>query len=416
MKNQKYAIVGMGVSGQAGYKLLKTLGFSEDRLTTFDTRQGVAKYFEPEKMLTEFGPDILVVSPGVPLTTDFIAAFTGEVTNELRLSLDHLADETVFGVTGSQGKSTVIALLEAALEASGRSHFVGGNYGTPLASYVNDVLTRDRQPAEIVCLELSSYQLENCSGLELEYSAITSFSENHLDRYPDVESYFATKLKILDHTKKLTFCNSRSPQLKKFVSDRGGSAKIEWLEPSSSQMALLGDFNRQNFALAERLLECMHLPTAARIAMQAFTGLAHRLENVARIDDVTYINDSKATTIDAVLAATFSILPQATGRLILLIGGRDKNLPWHDLLPLTTNDKVLPVCFGESGLIAADVWRDSAVKPAPAKNLAEAIASAKRMAKAGDVVLLSPGGSSLDEFGGFAERGDCFKKLVQQQA
>lgn len=418
MKNQKYAVIGMGVSGQAAYNLLKTMGISSQQRTTFDTNSKLAAYFDPEKMLAEFQPTTLVVSPGVPLALPWIAQFPGEVTNELRLSLPVLEKETIVGVTGSQGKSTVVALLEAALEASGQPYFVGGNYGTPLATYVCDLLQEKRQRARYLALELSSYQLENCQGLRLNYSAITNFADNHLDRYPDREAYFDAKWNIARQTQDCVYLNKHDANLMQFahekVKQESLNAGVEEVRTSDSPCALLGSFNKQNLGLAESLVKAMQLPAKAIAAMQAFPGLPHRLEFLGEADGVRYINDSKATTIDSVLAAIANVLPTTKKRLFVLLGGKDKNLPWRNLHVLQTNEKVIPVAFGESVAKVQAVFSTPSSQAGTKQFLSyptmmAALTATKKATAPGDTVLLSPGGSSLDEFSGFAERGDRFR-------
>jgi UDP-N-acetylmuramoylalanine--D-glutamate ligase len=145
--------------------------------------------------------------------------------------------------------------------------------------------------------------------------------------------------------------------------------------------------------------------------MTQYKGLAHRLEHVATLNGVTYINDSKATAMDSVLVASKGCLEGISGesKLLLLLGGKDKNLPWEQLSVLSSNEAVTPVFFGQCGQLAK---AKSELTGEYFEHLGSAVHYAMKRAKSGDVVLLSPGGTSLDEFKNFEERGDFFKTLV----
>lgn len=420
------AIVGMGKSGEAAYKLLTAAGVPPHHVTTFDDKLSSARYTSPESLMTEFAPKTLVVSPGVPLSSPWLQKAKSQnvhITSELSLACAFLENEKLIGVTGSVGKSTTVSILGAGLEAFSPSAFVGGNLGVPLAEYALSILSGSRSRADWIILELSSYQLENCTGLELDYAAITYFTANHLERYASLNEYYETKWRILSLTKEKLLINAEGGDLLEFCRRKRSEDKVltisknsEHLKPFHLSKALLiGSHNQDNLALAAALALEAGWPFSSIEQMKSFKGLAHRLENVATIKGVRFINDSKATAMDSVLiaarAASESRMPH--GHLYILLGGRDKNLPWELLHQLHDLPDSICVFFGECREIAQ---KKSRLKGASFSTLGEAFDFVSHRAKSSDTVLLSPGGTSLDEFKNFEERGDFFKRKVKEFA
>ncbi|MGE5086380.1 MAG: UDP-N-acetylmuramoyl-L-alanine--D-glutamate ligase [Bacillota bacterium] len=424
IKNLKLpiAIVGMGKSGEAARRLLIASGIDSSSIITFDGKIETAHFKDTSKLMSEGKPQTLVVSPGVPLSSPWIqeAKRSGvEITSEITLSCAVLTTEKVIGVTGSVGKSTTVSLLEAGLNAFSKTGFVGGNLGTPFATYAADIIEKKRPPADWVILELSSYQLENCFGLSLDYSAITYLTSNHLERYKNLDHYYQTKWDILSITKNDMLLNFSGGDLVDYSKTKGHLKQVHIISANDSELQkfhlqqaqLIGQHNQDNIALATAIAIKAGWPESSVEGMKKFKGLAHRLENLGSTKGIRFINDSKATAMDSVQIATAAAhgTLDKEGKLYVLLGGRDKNLPWEQLSALSNLTNTAFVFFGECRAIA----QTKSTLPGPSfKNLAEALEYLFSKTQPHDTVLLSPGGTSLDEFRSFEDRGDFFKRKV----
>lgn len=416
-----YAIVGMGRSGEAARRFLLRTGIPEESIVSFDGKPGAARYHDPETMFREHRIDCLVVSPGVPLSLPWIveASRRGvEVTSEISLAVRELGDERIIGVTGSVGKSTTVALLYEGAKTADRHAFLGGNFGIPLCDYVSDVLEGKRPRAEWLLLELSSFQLENCEGLKLDIAAITSLTANHLERYADKDHYYVTKWAITRLCRGPVYLNAHGGDLLDFAKGRPGNwVAVDRRDPFFASFhledsALLGAHNRDNLAVAISVAMQAGWDERAVRAMKAFPGLSHRLENLGSFGGVRMVNDSKATALDSVKIAVRSCLDdlKPDSRLFLLLGGKDKNLPWEELGLLATEKNLQPIFFGQCGGV---VQQRSGLNGRLVGRLSEAVDLALKHAADGDTILLSPGGTSLDEFRNFEERGRFFSERVR---
>lgn len=417
------AVVGLGLSGEAALRLLRLNGVKKADLCTFDEK-APADYSSPEKMLEERKPQTIVVSPGYPLSREWIQEFResgGEVTSELALAVHYLTTEKVIGVTGSVGKSTTVSLLEAGLQKFSPHAFVGGNIGRPLADYVADLQSNKRQKAPWIVLELSSYQLENCGALQCDLSAITYFTKNHMERYTSLQHYYETKWQLVKITKKAVVLNERGGDLKNYAKGKRENAELMWVDQTSEELMpyeldkakLLGSHNQDNLAIAAKLAKEAGWPPIAFEGMREFPGLPHRMQNLGMRSGVQFVNDSKATTMESVKTAALGIYEQMDRKkqLVLLLGGKDKDLPWQELAALKKIQKIRPVFFGEVGKKAKELsGLDGPVFP----KFREAVECLTGMTQLGDIVLLSPGGTSWDEFKNFEERGQVFCELVEK--
>jgi UDP-N-acetylmuramoylalanine--D-glutamate ligase len=308
-----------------------------------------------------------------------------------------------------------VSLLGEGLKSFDANGFVGGNLGVPFCDYAIGVL-QGKPRAKWVVLELSSYQLENCANLQLEHSIITFLSANHLERYESLADYYATKMKITDITSGVCLFNANSADCAVYAAKSKAQSRLVCSKSFArkkllDEIALIGNHNKDNFSLAAEMAELCSWPEVAVNRMAAYPGLSHRLEFVGSVDGVTYINDSKATAMDSVLVAARGCLEGLTGesRLFLLLGGKDKNLPWEDLSVLSSHERIEPVFFGACGALAKE---KSQLAGEVFAQLGAAITFCQNRSRPGDVVLLSPGGTSLDEFRNFEERGDFFRTLV----
>jgi UDP-N-acetylmuramoylalanine--D-glutamate ligase len=399
----------------------------------------------PETLLE--GADLLCLSGGVPNDLPIVRLaqrYGVPVSNDAQLFLER-CPAPVIGITGSAGKTTTTTLTGEILKRAGYKTWVGGNIGDVLLHVLPII-----QPTDRVVMELSSFQLELMS-ISPPISAITNITPNHLDRHGTMENYAAAKANILRFQgandvavlgwdDAVTRGLGESGQL-------GG--RIAWfsgrdLVPDGAFVAgerllLVGDasYDGSPHVICERkdiqlrgdhnvlnVLAACAITGAAGVkpdvmadVIREFKGVAHRLEIVRVKDGVTYINDSIATAPERVLAA----LKSFDEPLVLLLGGKDKDLPWEPLIGLALSKARQIIAFGDTTkekaaadkvlkAVKALTGRDDRVTAV--KTLDEAVAAAAQIAQAGDVVLLSPGGTSYDAYVDFAERGEHFRTLV----
>ena len=414
-------VIGLAKSGASALSLLLDLNIPRNKILTYDAKLTTADTSKVEDVL-QFKPKTLVVSPGVPLTTPWIVELQksgAKITSELSLATQFLKTEKIIGITGSLGKSTTTAALGAAALAIDLNCFVGGNLGTPLSQYAHEVYSGQRKRAQYIILELSSFHLENCEGLSLDQSIITFLSANHLERYRNIEHYYETKLIIAEKTKGQVFLNQVGGDLKAyFYKTRTDSEKFVWIDQSTinekdfnfTKAKILGRHNRDNLALAFAIIQKYAWHKDSVNALLGFSGLDHRLQNVGEFKGILFINDSKATALDSVTTAFNSCVDlNKSDKIHLLIGGRDKNLPWEDLNILGKTQQAEFYFFGECRDIAR---KNSRLQGQSFTYLQDALNAVFLNAKPKDIVLLSPGGTSLDEFKNFEDRGNCFVNAV----
>lgn len=396
--------------------------------------------------------DLLCISGGVPLDLPIIQeAMNRNITlsNDSQIFMQVVPCKTI-GITGSAGKTTTTSLVgemskltnlqvtESPTWATFRRprSFVGGNIGDPLINYVDEM-----QKDDIAILELSSFQLEQMTTSP-NIAAILNITPNHLDRHGTMEAYTNAKARILDFQSAidvavLGFDNAGAWSLQKKVKGklsafslselpqningaylkkdmlmlRDGKKEIKLL--SREKIQLRGDHNIRNVLAAFTIGYAAGFEITPMIqAVEEFRGVAHRLEFVRELNGVRWYNDSIATAPERSMAAIHSF----NEPIVLMLGGRDKNLPWADLAKLIHKRVKHVVAFGEAGKMIHEAVSSIPVKRGAdvhlAKNLKDAIMLANKVAVSGDVVLLSPGCTSFDEFKDFAERGESFRTWV----
>lgn len=422
------AIVGMGITGQSTLDLLLACNIPREQIFTFDEK--VPADYSDHLALMSQNPQTLCVSPGISLKKPWIAqalAVGTKLTSELSLAFSLLENESVIAITGSVGKSTTTSVLGEATKVIDSHCFVGGNLGTTLAQYALQFIGNSNKNtrAKYLVLELSSYQLENFENLLADVGILTSLNPNHLERYENVEDYYQTKISLFNKTEKLILLNQnggdigqyvpqikqRYPHLKCIQTSRHDLINSSDNILKSHPAKMIGAHNLDNLAIGFAVADFYNWPVECKIAMLNFTGLTHRLENCGKVNGVTFVNDSKATTMDSVLQAVRSLLPDSSQtRLHLLLGGKDKNLPWEELSVLANDKNMLFYFFGEYG---AGAQAKSMLKGKVYPKLSLCLDDLKKSISDGDLVLLSPGGTSLDEFKNFEDRGNYFKAWVQ---
>jgi UDP-N-acetylmuramoylalanine--D-glutamate ligase len=444
---KQVSVLGAGRSGLAASELLLSRGA---RVTLRDERpadqlgaetlaaRGVEVRGGAPLEAVDLGrPDLVVVSPGVPLRLPSIvhARETGvPIWGEVELAARHLPPGAlVLGVTGTNGKSTTTALLGALCKAGGLDPFVGGNLGTPLSRAVLE------PPRRAYVLELSSFQLEGMETARVHGAAVLNLTPDHLDRYDGMEGYAAAKARIFRNQEPadVAVVNADDPwtlgmldgaRARRFAfglrpgqpPPRGVSGTAEPVEGGFQlgfaglrlrleNRALRGGHNLAN-AMAATLL-AFHAGVgheALQAGLDGFPGLPHRLESIRTLDGVEWINDSKATNVDSVLTALAAFAGQ---RIWLIAGGKGKGAPYRPLVEAAVGKVAGVLTVGQDApLLDAEF---SPVLPVyPCETLDRAVARARTLARRGDVVLLSPACASFDQFRNFEHRGDTFRALV----
>lgn len=391
----------------------------------------------PEALLD--GIDMVCLSGGIPLTLPLVQeAFRRQlpVTTDAQLFVDR-SPAPVIGITGSAGKTTTTTLVGLMLKRAGYTTWIGGNIGSALL----DVMTGIR-PHHRVVMELSSFQLE-LMVKSPPVAAILNITPNHLDRHGTMENYIRAKAQIIsrqsrDNVAILNRDNvgTRAMEpvvrgdivwfsLREILSDgaflAGGRLVVAGLaSPNGApsivcrrdDLLLRGEHNLANVLAACAIVGSVGVaPEVMAETIRNFRGVPHRLEIVRRLNGVTYVNDSIATAPERVIAA----LESYTEPLILLAGGVDKKLPWQDMVALALYKARHIIAFGRDGdIVVREVEKlagglDHVTR---VDTLAQAVAKAVALALPGDVVLLSPGGTSFDAYADFAARGEHFRQLV----
>ncbi len=435
LAKKRIAVVGLGLSGQATVRFLLAQGVKPVLMDSRAKPAGIEQ-IATEKVdgiyLGELDAnrlakmDMIVLSPGLsPMhpAIRFAVAQGVELVGDVEL-FARFNHKPVIAITGSNGKSTVTKLVEAMLRCSGIKALAAGNIGLPVLDAIS------QQDTEVYVLELSSFQLDTTSSLHSLASTILNVSADHLDRYHTMAAYTASKQRVYQHSQLAVFNladAATTPELAEHTlgislqdSDYG-IAELDgerWLviaaEPLMpvAQMALFGAHNEFNALVASSLALAAGASRAGIItALQQFVSLPHRCILVAEKNQVRWVNDSKATNIGATLAAIAGLRPGITGRLILIAGGDAKGADVSELQPVLARDVQQLITLGQDGPAIAALQPNSI----QVKSLQEAVKVAAKLAKAGDMVLLSPACASLDMFKSYSERGEHFTAAVKAE-
>ena len=379
------------------------------------------------------GADSIIVSPGIPLDMEPLSKARSrgiEIIGELEWAWRQIGLPVV-AVTGTNGKTTTTALIGEMLKKAGRRPFVGGNIGTPLSEWI-----LSGEPADILVLEVSSFQLDSASTFRPDVGVLLNITEDHLDRYPSFEAYADSKLSMFSRQSQTDFaivnaadpiCAKRAGKIPaKLLSFNGaspaanaalcgGAVKLSVpgksaFEISLEKTRLHGAHNRENISAACLAAMCVDIgQKAVQAAVDEFAGFAHRVEWVRNWKGIDFYDDSKATNVGAVVKA----LEGFDRPVLLLLGGRSKLGAYEPLLaPLASKGKRV-FAFGEAGPQIFDSLR-AGVPAGLYPDMAAAFRDAVGRAEPGDVVLLSPACASFDQYGSYAQRGDHFKQLAAE--
>jgi UDP-N-acetylmuramoylalanine--D-glutamate ligase len=442
VRGARVTVVGAARSGMAAAELLLESGARVFVTDSGPASQSAVESLERSGLPYEFGghtdtgldADFVVTSPGVPPGSHVIAGARERsipVHSELELA-SWFCTAPIIGITGSNGKTTTTSLAGHIFESSGRRTWVAGNIGLPFSA-----IAKRTGPGDIVVLEISSFQLEYTSTFRPRVAVLLNITPDHLDRYEgDVEQYAAAKFRIsasqaagdtmvfnLDDPRLRAFARQTpgverlgfsldSQEAAAFVKDKTIHLRLHGQdEPlmQTEQLALKGRHNLYNSlaaAVAARVMEVRN--DVVRESLATFEGVPHRLEEIREVRGVRFVNDSKATNINAVWYALESMQES----VILLAGGRDKGNDYGPLRPLITQKVKTLVTFGEAASQIAEALGDAAPRCLRARDLEEAVQMAAGDAVPGDVVLLSPACASFDQFDNYEQRGNAFKRLV----
>lgn len=434
VRAQTYVVGGLGVTGQACVRFLQQQGA---QVKAFDTRASVslpndidvevtlgsltAAYFD--------GVDVLVLSPGLSPAIEQVqlAQRAGvEVIGDVEL-FARLNETPVIGITGSNGKTTVTLLTTHMLNHCGLKAVAAGNVGLP----VLDTLANDY---DVIVLELSSFQLETTSSLALQAATILNISDDHLDRHQTFENYVQAKQRIFLH------CNTAvvwrdtehcAPQntvnklsyyglsdVSEGIGFRDNAITLHG-EPllDANQIQLAGTHNVLNvmasLALCEGLQATMNVNLIdAAQSVTTFKSAPHRCVEIANINGVRWIDDSKATNVGATLAALQGLAPLTEGNIILVAGGDAKGGDINQLADVVKNEVSHIVAMGKDAHQFAAMFERTQI----VKDMDEAVDYAFSHAKPNDVVLLSPACASLDMFDNYIHRAQVFASAVKQRS
>lgn len=427
LKGKKAAVLGAGRSGRAAARLLK---LHDASVTVFDAGGEIENWHEDMPLVTgatvsdglKYNAELVVVSPGIETRSSFVESFcqnAEELIGETELAC-RFYNGDIIAITGTNGKTTTTALIEAILRKDGRNALACGNYGIPLS----EILVNGSSP-EIVAMEVSSFQMESVRLFHPKVAIWLNFAPDHMDRYKSVEEYYEAKLHIFDNQTESDLAviraNEKLPALKSRVQTFSSTDKNADIFYENGLLYYQG---KQVFSLQNTRLNHAHNAENAMAAVMAcrFAGVSdeviqdavsgfhapgHRCELVRILDGVEWYNDSKATNLHAVEAAIGSM----DKYVILIAGGKNKGLDYSPLIPLIKEKVKKCVVFGE---IADQLYSifSKVVSTYQYNNLEECVTCAREQACSGDVVLFSPGTSSFDMYSGYEQRGQAFRDAV----
>ena len=443
IRGKKIVVLGLALSGVAAAKLAAHQGadvFVSDNQDT-SKLQGTLTDLKELGINGELGQhsnqiydaDLWIISPGIAQDSELIQKGQYKdisIISEIEFA-SWFTEAPILAITGSNGKTTTAHLLAEMIQTDDLHGLLAGNVGIPFSAMVLEDL-ENPDSKRVWILEISSFQMEFITNFKPYIAILLNITPDHLNRYPSMKEYIAAKMKMWSRqtaedfivynaddtilveeiaestSRKIAFGLGHHPEAI-FQPNR---TKIYTEEHATliemNQLALPGKHNLANALAAATAGHLMGVPYISIAAtMSQFSGVPHRLEPIAEINGVTYINDSKATNMEAVQGA----LESFTQPIILILGGLDKGGDFRSLLPHTHNNLKEVIAFGQAQDLILTALRD-AVRSTSVIDLKEALELAQNCSQPGDVVLLSPGCASFDQFNNFEERGNYFRSLV----
>ena len=479
LKDKRVLVLGLG---ETGLSMLRWLSAQGARLRIADSRSSPPGVAEAGKYVAAgqiycgaFGDamfegiDLIAISPGVPLRDTVVAKAVARgipVVGDIELFAQQLAasglrqETKVLAITGANGKTTVTSMVEHLCKAAGKDAVAAGNISPAV---LDVVLARGANQPGIWVLELSSFQLETTATLEADAATVLNVSEDHLDRYADMDEYAAAKARIfagaaaLHSLPHLTLARGVSGvqvlnrddvrsmgmavagrEIVTFGLDAPRSERdfgVErdggdiWLTCGrerllkADELQIVGLHNVANALAALALCRSIGLPMPALLAgLRSFRGLPHRVERVAEIDGVLYYDDSKGTNVGATVAALEGLggmarcaqTPGVNVKVVLIAGGEGKGQDFAPLRPAVMQHARSVVLIGRDARLIASALEGCGVPVLFAKTMREAVRQGAQLAQSGDAVLLSPACASFDMFHNYAHRAEMFVEAVHE--
>ena len=379
--------------------------------------------------------DLVMKSPGIPEKAPIVQKLLAKnipVISEMEFAADY-TDATLIGITGSNGKTTTTMLTYHLLKSAGLNVGLGGNIGKSFAWQVAE------NNFDVYVLELSSFQLDGSFTFRPHIAILTNLSPDHLDRYEyKYENYISSKFRITKNqteddyfiydgddemiekwlekktikAKKIPFSLTKNFEIGASIQDK--TMKINTSDNEftmdTTHLALEGKHNTKNAMAAASVAQLMKIrKQTIRESLANFQGVEHRLEKVLKIQNVQYINDSKATNVNA----TFFALDSVTSPTVWIVGGVDKGNDYHELMELVNEKVKAIICLGIDNKKIIDAFGSIVDMMVEVSSMTDAVRTAQHIAEKGDTVLLSPACASFDLFDNYEDRGKQFKQAVQ---
>ncbi len=440
LENKKILVIGLASSGLAAIKLMHHFGANDITLTE---RKEIKDFEGLEKLGVKFVKqsdevfnehyDLVIKNPGVPPVSPFLKTLKDNgalIITEMELAYHFIKPQHLFAITGSNGKTTATTILYKLLKGQyGDKALVGGNIGTPFCDLVMQHHLYE-ECGYYIALEISNAQLVDIVDFKANYATITNLSPDHIDFMGGLDNYYLSKTRIYENMRKgdLFLINKDDELLAKYLkrvplhsdyltfSTLNDDADIYWKDEylylndevilAKNDVKVPGRHNLENIMIACTMAYKAKVDKdVIEEVISSFKGVEHRIEFVRELDGVRYYNDSKGTNTDATITA----LKAFDKNVILLVGGYEKGLSMDELKKYLKPVKAV-IGFGDSGdRIAHELFNEQAIV---CHDLEEAMKEVNKIKKNGDIVLLSPTTSSFDQYSCFEERGDHFKKIV----
>lgn len=444
-KNKKIMVVGFGKSGLATARCLIKRGADvtigdikpESALDADILKEvrdsGIKLEIGGHKLTTFLNADMIIVSPGVPINIKPLTAARDKgvpISGEFEMA-SRLVDSPILAVTGTNGKTTTVSLIEEIIRRSGRSMFTGGNIGTPLMEFASE-----GKRVDYVLVEVSSFQLDTAQTFNPFVSLILNITPDHLDRYESFDAYARSKQSITKNQGKGQYAilNDDDPLLHDFIPENNVTVLrygIKRTDRSNAYIAgnrlmasipgktestfsldgfkLPGVHNLSNLMGVVLVALCAGIDKESiQEAMLDFTGLHHRIEHVAKIEGIDFYDDSKATNVDAAVKS----LEVFERPIILIAGGVHKGGEYDPLVMASIRCVKKGIFIGEARFMLGDAFKNK-IPYEYAEDMADAVKKAFKTAVKDDVVLLAPACSSFDMFTDYIHRGNVFREKVE---
>ncbi len=430
------AVLGAGESGESAAKLLRSLDAQVTLLDSGDPAKlaGKSSRLSALGIVCVFGPsadadatryDLGILSPGIDPAVALVRNFRAknmDLLGELEVA-DALCGKPVIAITGTNGKTTTTQLVEAMLLGAGVKTVACGNIGPAFSAKVLEGRSLD-----VMTVEVSSFQLEEIRSFRPKIAVWLGFAPDHLDRYSDIQSYYAAKIRVFENQTADDFAvvnfRDKLPALKaRRISfsayTQGGDFDLRsgvihhHGQPvlAISETQLRGSHNAENLMASLGVGLAWGLTFGQMLApLRAYRPLPHRCELIRTLDGVDYVNDSKATNLDSLEKA----LAGETRPVVLIAGGKDKGFEFDGITTVVAEKCRCAVLLGEMANRIENLWAGRVPCHNVGLSLGAAVATARANAQSGDIILFSPGTSSFDMFQNYADRGNQFRQLVQQ--